>query len=212
MPFADHDDVVKAFPSNRTNHSLGIRVLPRRARRNNRLLGAQCLGLTRKSLSIDLVSVPNQIPRRLPQRARLEQLPRRPFRRRGCAVTFKCTSRRLLWVSITSTNSTRKVAVGTVKKSNAMRSLPFFIGAAHPPNQSADLAANPRPTASGATLPRPVASESLPVPADHRLWPYHLQRMLPTRPQPRQRNPEDSVHLRQPWAWLARLPDGKLLP
>jgi len=56
--------------------------LPRRARRNNRLLDAQCLGLTPKSLSIDLVSVPNQIPRRLLQRARLEQLPRRPFRRR----------------------------------------------------------------------------------------------------------------------------------
>src|SRR5882724_13185896 len=35
MPFADHDDVVKAFPSNRTNHSLGIRALPRRARRND---------------------------------------------------------------------------------------------------------------------------------------------------------------------------------
>src|SRR5438445_13250591 len=115
MPFADHDDVVKAFPSNRTNHSLGIRVLPRRARRNNRLLGAQCLGLTRKSLSIDLVSVPNQIPRRLPQRARLEQLPRRPFRRRGCAATFTCTRRRLLWVSSTRTNDTRTATGGAVQ-------------------------------------------------------------------------------------------------
>ena len=35
MPFADHDYVVKAFPSNRTNHSLGMRVLPWRARCNN---------------------------------------------------------------------------------------------------------------------------------------------------------------------------------
>src|SRR2546430_8594202 len=34
----------------------------------------------------------------------------------GCSVTLKCTSRRRLWVSITSTNTTRKVAVGTVKK------------------------------------------------------------------------------------------------
>ncbi len=49
---------------------------------NDRLLDAQCLGLTRKSLSIDLVSVPSQVPQRLLQRARLEQLPRRPFRRR----------------------------------------------------------------------------------------------------------------------------------
>ena len=66
MPFADHDDVVKGFPSNRTNHSLGIRVLPRRAGRDDRLPDVQRLGLTRKSLSIDLVSVPNQI--RVPER------------------------------------------------------------------------------------------------------------------------------------------------
>jgi len=89
---------------------------------------------------------------------------------------------------------------------------PKRIGAAHPSNQSADLGANTGPTASGPTLPRPVASELLPVPADHRLRPYHLQRMPPTRPQPRQHNPEDSIHLRQPRPWLARLPHGKLLP
>ena len=28
MPFADHHDMVKAFPSNRSNHALGIGVLP----------------------------------------------------------------------------------------------------------------------------------------------------------------------------------------
>jgi len=35
MPFAHHHDMVKAFPSNRANHPLGIRVLPWRARRNH---------------------------------------------------------------------------------------------------------------------------------------------------------------------------------
>src|SRR5207245_6201303 len=80
MPFANHDDVVKAFPSNRANHPLGIRVLPRRAGRDDRLPDVQRLGLTRKSLSIDFVSVPNEIPGPLLQRARLEQLARRPFR------------------------------------------------------------------------------------------------------------------------------------
>src|SRR5438132_8253255 len=45
----------------------------------------------------------------------------------GCSVTLRCTSRRLLWVRITSTNRTRKVAVGTVKKSNAIRSLAWFF-------------------------------------------------------------------------------------
>src|SRR5437899_1311197 len=45
----------------------------------------------------------------------------------GCSVTLKCTSRRRSWLSTTSTNRTRKVAVGTVKKSNAIRSLAWFI-------------------------------------------------------------------------------------
>ena len=62
MPLADHDYVVKAFPTNRANHPLGVRVLPGRAGRNYRFSDAQCLGLTRKSFSINLVSIPNQVP------------------------------------------------------------------------------------------------------------------------------------------------------
>src|SRR4030095_16594613 len=61
VPFADHDAVVQAFTSKRADHPLGIRVLPRRAGRNNGLLHVQHPGLMRKSFSIDLVSVPNQI-------------------------------------------------------------------------------------------------------------------------------------------------------
>src|SRR2546422_765350 len=41
----------------------------------------------------------------------------------GCSVTLKCTSRRRPWLSTTSANRTRKVAVDTVKKSNPIRSL-----------------------------------------------------------------------------------------
>src|ERR1700756_5173583 len=68
MPFADHDDVVQAFMSNRADHPLGIRILPRRAGRNDGLLDVQHPGLMRKSFSIDVVSVPNQIPGPLLQR------------------------------------------------------------------------------------------------------------------------------------------------
>jgi len=82
VPFADHDEVVKTFPSNRADHPLGIRVLPWRARSNDGLLDVQHPGLMRKSFSIDLVSVPNQIPGPLLQAVRLEELPRRPFRGR----------------------------------------------------------------------------------------------------------------------------------
>src|SRR5207244_11815873 len=91
MPLADHDYVVKAFPTNRANRPLGVRVLPGRAGRNYRFSDAQCLGLTRKSFSINLRAVHSAV---------------------GCSVTLKCTSRRRLWVRITSTNNTRKVAGG----------------------------------------------------------------------------------------------------
>jgi len=121
MPFADYDNVVKAFPANRANHPLGVRVLPRRAGRNDCLPNLQRLGLARKSFSINLVAVPNQVPEPLLQRHASSSW-RAVHSAVGCSVTLKCMSRRRLCVSITSTNSTRKVAIGNVKKSKAIKS------------------------------------------------------------------------------------------
>src|SRR5437870_1851110 len=122
MPFADHDDVVQAFSSNRADHPLGIRVLPRRAGRNDGLLDIQHPGLMRKSFSIDLVSVPNQIPGPSSS-AHASSSWRAVHSAVGCAVTLKCTSRRRLWVSTTSTNRTRKVAVA-VRRDYGSANLP----------------------------------------------------------------------------------------
>src|SRR5207245_7575464 len=74
--------MVKAFPPNRANHPLRIGVLPRRAWRNDRLPDVQQPRLTRKSFAIDLIPVPDQMPRTLVLPARLDQLSCRPFRRR----------------------------------------------------------------------------------------------------------------------------------
>jgi hypothetical protein len=82
MQLADYYDIVKAFPSNRSDHALGAGVLPRRAWRDDRFPDVQRPGLTRKSFSIDLVSVPDQIPWSLLQPARLDQLPNGPPRGR----------------------------------------------------------------------------------------------------------------------------------
>src|SRR5882724_7908147 len=82
MPLADYYDMVKAFPPQRANHSLRIGVLPWRAWRNNRLPDVQQPRLTRKSFAIDLIPVPDQMPRALFLPARLDQLSCRPFRRR----------------------------------------------------------------------------------------------------------------------------------
>src|SRR5881396_923346 len=100
MPFAN---MVKAFQSNRSNHALGIGVLPGRAWRNDRFPDVQRLGLTRKSFSIDLVSVTDQMAWGLLQPARLDQLPSSPIRGRmfrdiemhqpAPVVAGPCTSR-----------------------------------------------------------------------------------------------------------------------
>src|SRR5437773_12403733 len=82
MPLADYYDMVKAFPPNRANHALRIGVLPRRARRDDRLPDVRQPGLTRKSFAIDLIPVPDHMPRALFLPAPLDQLSCRPFRLR----------------------------------------------------------------------------------------------------------------------------------
>src|SRR5882724_8512452 len=82
MPLADYYDMVKAVPPQRANHPLRVGVLPWRAWRNDRLPDVQQPRLTRKSFAIDLIPVPDQMPRALVLPARLDQLSCRPFRRR----------------------------------------------------------------------------------------------------------------------------------
>jgi hypothetical protein len=89
---------------------------------------------------------------------------------------------------------------------------PERIRAAHLPNQIPQVPPNRGPTPSASTLPRPIASKPVPVPADHGFRPHQLQRMPPARPQPRKENPEDPVRLRQPRPRSACLPHGELLP
>src|SRR5437879_2334405 len=255
MPFANHDDVVQAFTSNRADHPLGIRVLPRRAGRNDGLLDVQHPGLMRKSFSIDLVSVPNQIPGPLLQRARLEQLARRPFGGRMLRdikmhqptpaggqhyEPDKSSSGGGRCREDSQPNEIRGVVLqecppcvrrrpprpGYVLRHRRLRDrqaelqqlavdprrTPQRIRAAHLPYQIPQVPPNCWPTPSASTLPCPVPSKSLPVPANHRLRPHHLQRMPPARPHPRQQNPEDPAHPRQPRPRLARLPHGGLPP
>src|SRR3989475_6111381 len=255
MPFADHDDVVQAFTSNRADHPLGIRVLPRRAGRNDGLLDVQHLGLTRKSFSIDLVSVTDQMAWGLLQPARLDQLPPSPIRGRmfrdikmhqpppvvaqhhedeqdpkgrrghreeiqrdqilGVILQKRAPRQRRRPPRPEHVLRDRRLRDRqTQLQQFAMdpRRTPERIGAADPPNQISELRPDRGPTASASTLPRPVAPEPLPVPADHGLSPHQLQRIPPALPEPRQHNPEDPVHSREPWSRLARLPHGELLP
>src|SRR2546422_4063232 len=126
MPLTDYHDMVQTFASNRANHALGIGVLPRRSWRCDRLPDVQHPGRTRKSFAIDLVPIPDQIPRTVLRPARLDQLSPRPLCGRMLR-DIEMPQPAPPWLNTTSTNSTRKVAVGTVKKSNAIRSWAWFF-------------------------------------------------------------------------------------
>src|SRR5438132_10195429 len=109
------------------------------------------------------------------------------------------------------------VACETVTPS--FNSSPWILGAPQSgfarlilPNQIPQFPPNRRPTPSASTLPCPVEPEAPAVPLHHGLGPHHLQRTLPIVPESRQHDPEDPVHLRQPWPWLTRFPHGELLP
>jgi hypothetical protein len=89
---------------------------------------------------------------------------------------------------------------------------PERFGAAHPPNQISQLRTNQGPRGPSATLPRPVASETQAVPPHYGLGLHQPQRTPPARPEPRQHDPENSVHRPQLWPRLARFPHRELLP
>src|SRR5881628_215339 len=115
MPLTDYHDMVQTFASNRANHALGIGVLPRRSWRYDRLPDVQHLGLTRKSFAIDLVSIPDQVPRAVLRPARLDQLSPRPL----CGRMFRDIEMHQPAPVVAQHHEHKqhsKVAVGTVKK------------------------------------------------------------------------------------------------
>ncbi len=69
------------------------------------------------------------------------------------------------------------------------RGTPERIGPAHTPNQVPDLRINPWSSAA-TTLPAPVVSEALPVPADNRTKLNDMQGPLPSRSNLRQYYPK----------------------
>src|ERR1035437_7181460 len=68
---------------------------------------------------------------------------------------------------------------------------------------------------NGNTMPRnplPIQLESCTVPADDRLGLQKHQGLLPARPEPAHKNPEDPVRSLEPRFWTPHLQNGKLLP
>jgi len=119
------DYVIQAFPTNRTDQSLNVGVLPGRLRCRENFTNAQPAGCLLKFLSVAPIPITQQVTRSAVPRKSFQQLVSHPFSR-GYSVTATWTGRRRSCDRITKTNKTRKKTVGTMKKSEETISFIWF--------------------------------------------------------------------------------------
>src|SRR5882762_4085737 len=81
MPLAEHDNVVKTFPPNRTDRPFTISVLPRRARRGWAIPNAHRPKPAKEYTSVDGVTVTDDVLRRYFPTIGIGELVRNPFSR-----------------------------------------------------------------------------------------------------------------------------------
>ena len=84
MMLATHDQVIKAFASDRADQSFGVTVLPWRSRRCRSVANAYRANAPRKCLAIDTVAITNEIVRHRFPPAGVADLPGDPFRSWRC--------------------------------------------------------------------------------------------------------------------------------
>src|SRR5215207_2833917 len=84
VPFAKHDNMINALPSDRTDQPFRISVLPRRSGRGRSISDAHGANTPKQHLAIRSVAVMDKIARSLVPSAGLDQLPGDPFRGRMC--------------------------------------------------------------------------------------------------------------------------------
>src|ERR1700736_4832963 len=81
MPLAEHDNVVKTFPADRTDRPFTISVLPRRSRRGWPIPNPHRPKAADEDVTVDRVAVTNDVSRRYFPTIGLGELVRKPFRR-----------------------------------------------------------------------------------------------------------------------------------
>src|ERR1700704_5786539 len=81
MPLPEHDNMVQAIASNRTDRPFTISVLPRRSRRGRPIPNAHRPKATDEDVTVDGVAVTNDVSRRYFPTTGLGELVRNPFSR-----------------------------------------------------------------------------------------------------------------------------------
>ena len=121
VPFAKNEDVIQTLAPDGANEPLRKGVLPRALRRREDLSDPHALHALLEHVTVDCVAIVEEVGRGGVVREGVHELLGRPGGG-GCSVTLKWRTRGRSWASTTKTNSTRKRAVGTVKKSIETRS------------------------------------------------------------------------------------------
>src|SRR6202140_1836312 len=80
MPFAEHNNVVKTFPPDRTDRPFTISVLPRRSRRGWPIPNAHRPKAADEDVTVDSVAVTDDVSRFYFPTIGLGELARNPFR------------------------------------------------------------------------------------------------------------------------------------
>src|SRR5450631_4060122 len=117
MSLAEDDYMVETFAADRSDQALDEGVLPRGTGCAHDLGDAHAFEAMAKGRAVNAVAIPHQVLGSGVVGKCLDDLLCGPSGQRGCSVTLKCSTRRRLWARTRKTKRTRKVAVGTVKKS-----------------------------------------------------------------------------------------------
>jgi hypothetical protein len=78
MTFSQHDHVIQAFPTDRSDYAFRVGVLPRRPGRGDDFFDAERFDLPQKSISIDRIAISDQVARCLGRVAGFNELTRCP--------------------------------------------------------------------------------------------------------------------------------------
>jgi hypothetical protein len=116
MLLSQHDHVIQALASDGAHQPFGKGVLPRALRCGQDFGDAHVTEAIPETFTVDLVPVSDQVAWRSVFGERFQDLLSGPSCRRMPGHVEINTLRRR-WAKTTKTNKTRKVAVGTVKKS-----------------------------------------------------------------------------------------------
>ena len=81
VPLAEHDNVVKTFPADRTDRPFTISVLPRRSRRDWLIPDAHRPNAADEDVAVDSIAVTDDVSRRYFPTTGLGELARNPFSR-----------------------------------------------------------------------------------------------------------------------------------